>query len=930
MEADALIDAVWDTALPAHPRAALHTLCSRLRARLGAEAIISTPAGYRLVVPENSCDSHQFESLRRHAANAPPAMAGDLLARALHLWQGAAYAEVADLPFATLEAQRLDSLRLDTTEQLAEILVHTDQPERAAALLEPLVRAHRLREHAVELLMTALHQAGRPASALEYYRDFQSLLVDELGLDPSPSLRDLQLHILRRQPVPAPLHDWVSVPEWLDLSGAFIDREKDLEDLVERVRSSRLVSVIGPGGVGKSRLVAEALPVLGHAMGIPITVVELAHIQTSESPDAVDKAVLESLNLQARDTTIRTAILEYLSISNHLIVLDNCEHVLDQVSGLAESLARRCTGVHVVITSRHRLGLPGEGIVRLLPLSMPSPEQSASRAEMTGSVRLFLDRVRRTRPTFNLDARSFTSVRDICIHLDGLPLALELGAARAAVLGVDVFARLMLDDPDTDPSLGSATDSGLDDVIAWSYRLLTETQQSLLCLVSILPPTFDPDTVRDLAAAACGGDTVNGLDEDLAELIEASLLASTDVGGGVQLRLLSVVRDFARRELRDADMEDHAQKALAISTSRFVAQVARDTLGPDCAEALGRLATHRAAVAQSLRWSLDSGHLELAQQIAGPLELCAHWTPDIELSDLIVSAAERSVDAPGQSANLAVAAGGTALAMRGDASRARRLAALALDRADSAEARFLGMLGLAVAATYEGDYTEATRWWKQIASLEGLTKGMTALGHTSLALLACFTDDIATARRESEFAELATEATGAAAQHAFAVYASGETALREDASLALPVLRRAVDAADRAGAAHVSNVSRVALLSALVRLEQSQEAWAIAGPLLEQERRVGVWPQIWTTLRILTELLAIRDQPQDALLLLGAIDAAESSPPVQGADRQRYQRLSNQLTKKLGEKRATDIQILARSLTRTQVLDRALAQLPNP
>ena len=440
--ADALVEAAWGDELPADPRPALHTVLSRLRGALGDGVLHAGPAGYSINPGPGGLDADRFEALRGQAAGAPAARAAALFDEALALWRGPAYAEFADRDFARPEAVRLDELRLATVEDRAELSLELGQVTAAVTTLDVLIAGHPLRERARWLVMTALYQAGRPPDALERYHDYRVLLASELGLDPSPALRDLQARILRHDlaAAPRPARRRVpAAPAWLVTSTAFVGRESETATLLEAVGTHRLVTVTGTGGVGKTRLVAEALGSLTERFGLPATVAELAGATTGQA----DRALAAALGLGATGS-VRAAVLEYLSISAGLLVLDNCEHVLGDTRTLAEEILRRCPSIRVVATSRHRLGIAAEQVLPLAPLPVPDPE-APERAALTAAVRLFADRMRRVRPSFALTPDALPVVADICRRLDGLPLAVELAATRAATLGLGPL-RSRLDD----------------------------------------------------------------------------------------------------------------------------------------------------------------------------------------------------------------------------------------------------------------------------------------------------------------------------------------------------------------------------------------------------------------------------------------------------------------------------------------------------
>src|SRR5690554_2292077 len=526
--ADVLVEAAWRDGLPEDPRRALRTVVSRLRAQLGHSVIRFDPAGYRLV--DGVQDAGEFAELLEEASAAEPALAGELLRRALALWRGSAFAEFSALPVVATLAENLEHSRRDAVEARAGALLQAGTPAEAVAGLEELLVEQPFRESAVELLAMVLYHAGRQTEALQCLRDYRGSLGAELGLDPSPWLTELEGNILGHELVAA-RGGPAGPPTWLDTSSAFIGREDDLADLVGAVVENQVTVVTGPGGVGKSRLAAEAMPQLHGVLGLPIVVVELAAVRPGSAvAGRAAAAVAEALGLQSTDEpgrhggVGRDALVEFLAAVPHLLILDNCEHLLHELAPLVSTVARRCRDVRVLATSRHRLGVVTERILPLSPLRLPESGATTGGQEAAASMRLFGDLVRRLRPTFSLTADNAPQVAELCRRCDGLPLALEIAASRVATSGVaEVLDRLTED---------LAAD-GLAGVVQWSYSLLGGAERSLIECLSVFAGDFDADAVRGLVVrlgpgastpAAGRANDVGDPTAALAELIESSLV----------------------------------------------------------------------------------------------------------------------------------------------------------------------------------------------------------------------------------------------------------------------------------------------------------------------------------------------------------------------------------------------------------------------
>jgi predicted ATPase len=517
-----LTEGLYGAEPPAGAANALQSQISRLRRRLAPHAEIeAVPAGYRLAVPPESVDAHHFERMAEQGRAALAAgdhrHAAALLRDALALWRGPA---LPDLPDARAEATRLEELRLAAVGDRIEADLSLGGGPELVAELRALLAAHPLRERLHGQLMRALHAAGRPAEALTVYEEARRRLADELGADPSPELAALHLELLQGTRADARPR----VPVQLT---RFVGREEELA----RIRAlladpgSRLVTLTGPGGAGKTRLAVETAA--AHAR---VCFVELAPLgDGARIPYAVLGAlgVREGFRGPATDGTDR--LLAALEDRELLLVLDNCEHVVEDAARLCALLLGACPGVRVLATSRESLGITGEVLVPVPPLP-PEP-----------ATRLFLDRARAVRPDFPGHAR----VADICAALDGLPLAIELAAARLRTLTPDELAD-RLDDRFRLLSRGDRSKAPrhrtLRAVVEWSWDLLDEEERELARQLTV----FSGGATLEAVEAVCG---VPYPEDLLASLVEKSFL---EVSEG-RYRMLETIRAFAAGTLTDAE-----------------------------------------------------------------------------------------------------------------------------------------------------------------------------------------------------------------------------------------------------------------------------------------------------------------------------------------------------------------------------------------
>ena len=902
--ADELIEAAWGERLPDHPKAALQTVLSRLRTALGAELISASISGYQLNVTADGVDALRFEALRERAAHAPDAAAAGLLDAALALWRGPAYAEFADRDFASAEAVRLNELRAATIEDYADLSLRSGRPADAIARLATLQASEPWRDRCVELLMRALGGSGRAAEALQVYGRHRRGLAAEFGLDPSPALQDLQARILRNElpeaPRPAP-----RPPRWFAVVSPFVGRGTEMAALAGAVRSNRLVTVTGIGGIGKTRLVAESLGELAAQLEMPVAVAELGTVPAGR----VDAAVAAALGVDVRDGIPRAAVSEYLGAGSQLLVIDNCEHVLTDARELIEALLHACPQVRIIATSRHRLGLRDEQVLPLDPLLTQAADMPAESLRDTAPVRLFTDRMRRVRPALPATAQTVALSAEICRRLDGVPLAIELAAAQAAAIGLaPVLDRL------GDLDVLADADGGMRAVLGRSWTLLTRSEQELLARLSVFADGFDLD-----AAEHAGGPAAA---VRLARLVEASLLHVTHEQGQARYRMLAIVRAFAAECLADGAA---ARTAHARWIRDLAQAAAADVRAGGAGGPLHRLLAYRADLLTAVRGTLDAGEIELAGAITAALGWCSHWVRDGELLKLARDVA-RDPRLPGTPvAALAGASGALHAAELGDLEEAHRLGTQALATASTSEELCLALTALGVTCVYRGEHTESMRHWHRLLGLPAVPAPLRVDAHATFALLACFRSDQAAARQHAEQALAAARDAGPVG--AFATYTMGEVRLREDPAAAVEILKLAVSQAEAGRTAQIAEVARIALTSALVRLGRHDEALRVFPDLLHQLRRRGGWPQLWTSLRILAELLAELGRPHDAALLLASASADPSAPPVTGDDIPRYRELQRRITGQIGPGAQQQLADQAALLPRAQVLDRALGAL---
>jgi predicted ATPase/DNA-binding SARP family transcriptional activator len=568
VSAERLMDALW-TDPPDAAGATLQSYISRLRrfVELGDEhtSLRNRAPGYVLEAPEHLIDAGRFERKLADGdvlLDADPYAALDALDEALREWRGPAFAEFADAEWIRPEAIRLDELHVVAIETRIDAELRCGKHEQVVGELEALLVDHPLRERFGSQLMLALYRSGRQAEALRAAQDMRSRLRDDFGLEPSATIRELETAILEEHADLA----WVAPASGLrrDAEAAgdarrsvpaettsLVGRERDLALATRLFESSRILTLFGPGGVGKTRLAQRLATTLADQFADGVRLVELAPVRDQ---NAVPAAVGDALDMQQRpNRSLPDSIAELLGTQQLLLVLDNCEHVLDTTSELVEQILRWCPNVHVLATSREPLGIPAEVVWSVPPLPVPSTRADpVSALTEVAAVQLFVERARAANPDFVLDDANADAVAEICIRLDGVPLALELAAARMRSMSPAQLAERLPERFRVLAGSRRATDPRhrtLRDLVQWSYELLTDEEQRVFERLATFAGAFDVDR----AQLVCAGD---GIDEDdvpelIVALVDKSMAVADPSGPRPRYRLLETMREFGRARLAE-------------------------------------------------------------------------------------------------------------------------------------------------------------------------------------------------------------------------------------------------------------------------------------------------------------------------------------------------------------------------------------------
>jgi len=631
VSSEALIDALWGEHPPNRAVDGVHARVSELRSALRRarpdrdSPLITRRGGYELRLGGDELDSRGFEG---HIAAGRVAgtrgdlrRSGDAFRAALALWRGAPYRDLADLPVALGEIARLEGLHLSALEDRLGIDLALGEHEAAIAELMLLVAAHPLRERFWYQLMLAQYRAARQGEALATYQTARGLLIEGLGVDPGPELQRLHAAILKHDEqldvepsVLAPPHN---VPSPVN---SFVGRDWELTEVAVLLEQHRLVTIVGVGGVGKSRLAIEIARRIRRGFPGGCWVVELTRLSQA---GLVAPTVARVLGIRASPARpLVEELIEHMSATRTLLVLDNCEHLIDETAEFTQRLLTSCDRLRVLATSRERLGITGEVLAPLAGLTVPAGDKIDSYTiGQSEAVQLFVQRGSAVRPGFHLEDGTAAAVSVICTRLDGLPLAIELAAARANALEVGQIASRLHDRfrlLDRGDRTAFPRHQTLRAVVDWSYSLLDAAARRLFDSVSVFVGGFDLDAVE----AVCGepGGATAGL---IARLVDQSLLVAERTPLGIRYHQLETIRAYALERLDEAGRtaalrERHARQMLSFAQPAAIA-----LRGPDQPAWLDRLETEHGNLRAALAWSIDTGATETALALAG--SLYAFW-----------------------------------------------------------------------------------------------------------------------------------------------------------------------------------------------------------------------------------------------------------------------------------------------------------------
>jgi predicted ATPase/DNA-binding SARP family transcriptional activator len=940
VSSDRLIEAMWGDHLPRDPQHALQAAVSRLRKALQAvgapNVVVTRSPGYALDIEPEAVDAARFERLieraRRHE---DPAARAAALEEAFVLWRGPPLADVTYEDWAEPEISRLEEVRLGAVEDEIDVQLALGRHAEVLGRLGTLVEEHPGRERLRGQLMLALYRAGRQAEALELYEKTRVSLVEELGLDPGRDLQRLQQRILRQDPSldwspPPPTR--TNLPEPLT---SFVGREEETERVAKLLAESRLVTLTGPGGSGKTRVAAEAGAALADRYRDGVWLVELAPLT---DPALLPQAVAAALRVPEDPVRpLVETIVDALRDRQLVLILDNCEHLIDEAANLAETLLSAVLGVRILATSREALGVPGETVFEIPPLPVPDPPGTAdARPEELlryDAVRLFVDRAA-AHPGFALGSDNTRPVAQIATRLEGLPLALELAAARVRGLGVDTLASRL---GDHFGLLAGGRRTGLPKersfraAVDWSYDLLSEPERRAFERLSVFAGGFGLEAAEAVASGeAIAARDVAGL---LASLVDRSLVQR--VGSSpVRYRLLEPLRQYAAERLAAAGETDAARRR-HLGFYAALAEAAEPALrGREQRTWLDRLEDEHDNLAAALASAVELGDpdagLRLAAALAPYWQMRGHFSEGRERLRVALSTSDQNAPARAR----ALVEAGSLAYFQCDFHDTLHHCEEALDLYRRAGDRWgvayaLAELGLAAWELGESDraracFNESLTLRRDLDDRWGVA---TTLSYLGFAAVAEGSLDEAEAAYEQSLAWFRGQGDDSGAAVVL-VWLGGLAGLRGELGPAEELLRQSLELAEPIGerwarAWAQSQLARVAVLRA-----REQEAGDLYRQALRTFGDLGDRVASAICLEGLAELASRRGQPERAAELFGAAEvprALGAGLYLSTVDAPGHQRRIAALRSQLGEDVFRHAWARGRSKTLEQARELALS-----
>lgn len=928
-----LSDHLWGDDPPRTANKSLQTAVANLRRTMSeaaAEGWLETSgAGYRLNLPEDRIDLLVFEA---HVAAGRSALLAGANAHALrHLndglaqWRGDKPAALGDGLVADIESNRLVELRLDAFADRADAELRCGHPHQVLAELGVLCDTWPLRERFHELLMLALYRAGRQTDALSAYQRLRASLVDQ-GLEPGEPVRDLERRILDHDPSLDQTAEGAGAESsraLASLSTPLIGRDDALREIDEMLRHRRLVTLVGPGGVGKT-VIAQQLA--AHPGDLEAVWCGLGAVSDA---DHLFPAVATALGVDQRaGVTMAEAVCDRLLIRPTLLVLDNCEHLLDPIAELVHTLSTTCEQLVVMATSRERLAIPGETVWPVDGLSLP---QADVRVEESAAGTLFLERARQSDPHFVADASALANIAAICRGLDGMPLALELAAARVRALPTSEIVKRLDDRFELFTGGrrgGDERHHNLRATVAWSYDLLAERERRLFRRLGTFAGAF---TIE--AAEAVGA--LDDLDHVeipalLADLVDKSMVTVRRDHTVWHYRLLETLRAFARDELDGVGEREAIDLANMDYHRGLVRTLGAAVTGPGEADAVAAIEASFDNIRQAVSLARRREDADTLGQLVAGLFAYLHFRPRWEASVWAEDTLELFDRVPPFDRRYRTVVAATAAWGRwfaGDLDRADAIVDRSLLLAEQDDPDLADVLAArAVVRMYRQDPQAVDTAADALARVVGdERRWLAAYLSGQIAIMCAYAGeaDAATPYLEQQarlVRELDNHSTAA-----WWLYCQAEVCGETNPSETVRLAREGIEAAVAARSGLLENITRITAVTVEARHGDVRRTLDEFALLIDRFRRSGAWTHLMVVVWNLVEALHKLDAQQPATVLLHA--APTGAPEPYGVQLARLDHIRGRLVATMPADAFTQAAAAGAALSREQTAEVALTAL---